>query len=212
MKKLIYLILLLPILSFAQSDIANQAAIDSLKTNTAKKNNATFLWRLYTGLNNSKLNEDSAAFVLTTTGTSGSATYSGGTLNVPQYTSTLPANAAGLLTNNGSGILSWTGVAFKIVNIGSWNINGASTLDVTHGLSDISKIRGISIIIRNDAGDTYYDFTGYNANSSAMSAGIHFISSTVIELIRSNSSFFATDGAFDGTGFSRGTVTITYVP
>jgi len=56
MKKLIYLIFLLPALSFAQSDAENQTAIDSLKINTPKKNNATFLWRLYTRLNQSKPN------------------------------------------------------------------------------------------------------------------------------------------------------------
>jgi len=85
MKKLTYLILLLPIISFAQSNADNQTAIDSLKTNTAKKNNATFLWRLYTGLNNSKFNitnGDILPIVNGGTGTSSPALVAGTNISI----------------------------------------------------------------------------------------------------------------------------------
>lgn len=60
-------------------------------------------------------NNKQGAITLTTTGTSGAATLVSNTLNIPQYQaaytilSTLGAltNASGVLTNNGSGTLSW---------------------------------------------------------------------------------------------------------
>jgi len=201
MKK-IFLILFLvsSFAGFAQTDAANQQAIDSLKTNTAKKNNATFLWRLYTGLNNSKFNITNGDILpkanggtgtstpaliagtnisitgswpnqtinslggissFTTSGTLGASTFSGGTLNIPQYQGQITlttSGSSGAATFSGGtlNIPNYSGGATlidNIVNIGSWDMSSMSTKLVTHGLT-FSKIRSITAVIVNDPADT----------------------------------------------------------
>jgi hypothetical protein len=120
MKKLIYLLLILPGLAFAQSDASLNTEADTIKNETvARKNNATRFWRMFRNVISGKINKDSLE--VTTTGTTGPATIgvSGSrvTINVPQYNSfSLPANADGVLNNDGSGTLSW-----RNINSGTWN-------------------------------------------------------------------------------------------
>ncbi|HTJ53722.1 MAG TPA: hypothetical protein VL443_29910 [Cyclobacteriaceae bacterium] len=164
MKKLIYLIFLIPSFLLAQSDADNQTAIDSLKTNTAKKNNATFLWRLFKRENDSKINKDS--LLLTTTGTGGSSTLvkTGGkiTLNVPVYNSfTLPSNANGVLKNDGSGTLSWsTGGSWNSVSLtNGWTAVSGSTVQWRYSPSGRVELRGII----SSSGATGNDITSNGA-------------------------------------------------
>lgn len=85
MKRLIYLILFIPSLAFAQvkSDAYLNTEADTIKNETVSgKNTQKRIARMVKNLISSKLNKDSAAFTLTTTGT-GAATYSGGVLNIP---------------------------------------------------------------------------------------------------------------------------------
>lgn len=111
MKKLIYLILFFPSLAFAQvkSDAYLNTEADTIKNESVSgKNTQKRIARMFKNIIASKINKDSAAFTLTTTGTSGSpATYSAGVLNIPTPVTALPADASGFLKNNGSGTLSW---------------------------------------------------------------------------------------------------------
>lgn len=193
MKKILFILLLMPALVWAQSDVTNQTAIDSLLTNIAKKNNASFLWRLYKGLNDSKLNKDSAAFNLITTGTTGAATYSGGVLTIPIYSVS-------------------TTLADTIISIGDWNMGSTMSINITHGLSDFKKIRSVSVIIRDDSDTFYYVLTSPIVDSFG-DAGVHGainqISSSVIVIRRSTTGFF--DNAnFNSTSYNRGYVRISY--
>lgn len=97
----------------------------------------------------------------------------------------------------------------KIITLPAWNMNSVNHLDVNHGL-DVTKIRSVSVIIHNDLANTYYDFLNYFPNTGLFSAGVHFITSSVIELIIDNSSLFATDSAFDDAVNSRGKMIIEY--
>ncbi|MCK4997354.1 hypothetical protein KAS08_03540 [Candidatus Pacearchaeota archaeon] len=97
----------------------------------------------------------------------------------------------------------------KTVEIGSWNMDTTRYINVNHDII-LSRIRGISAIIINDAGLGYYDFG--STGSDRM-----FGTSTDISLVRTTGGYF--DNAnFDGLdaasledlGMNRGWVIITY--
>ncbi len=98
----------------------------------------------------------------------------------------------------------------KIVNIGDWNMDTTEDKPVTHGLT-LSKIRSVSAMIRNDAGNFQYDLYQYDhsAGNSFIDGGIISISATAITLRRMTTGFF--DNAnFNSTSYNRGWVTIVY--
>lgn len=113
MKKLILILLLItPFVLKAQTDASLNTEADSLKTNSSHNNNAKYFNRILKNIISAKWNP----IGFTTSGTSGPATFSGGILNIPNYVaSTLPANAAGYLANNGSGTLSWDNTLPQII-------------------------------------------------------------------------------------------------
>lgn len=95
----------------------------------------------------------------------------------------------------------------KIVNIGDWNMDANTSVMVTHGVADYKKIRGIQIIIRNDADSAYFHFP--YANSASEEGGVSSISSTLITINRETGGAFD-DPTFSTTSYNRGFVTITY--
>jgi hypothetical protein len=109
-----------------------------------------------------------------------------------------------------------------VLAMGEWNMNGtgsgAFTLAVAHGLgANYKKIRGIDVIIRDDADSNYYDFTNYTAGggSGLKNGGITTIDTTNITLSVTSSVF---GGAFDSSDFDstslggdgRGWLLVTY--
>lgn len=88
----------------------------------------------------------------------------------------------------------------KILEIGDWNMDSLSPVYVAHGLS-ISNIRRVTILIRDDANTSYYNFESY---------GSFFIGVTNISLNRTFSSIFDST-SFDSTSYNRGWVIIEYV-
>lgn len=96
----------------------------------------------------------------------------------------------------------------KIIEIGDWDMDTDGNKNVTHGLPDFKKIREVSVVVRNDADDTYYTLP-YSASAGTAGGGVNLISSTIVNIAR------VTGGAFDTTDFNattynRGWVTITY--
>jgi len=97
----------------------------------------------------------------------------------------------------------------KVVLIGDWNMDSISGVSVNHGLSDFTKIRGIEVIIIDDAGTTLRSLDHVSAGSSAPDGGVNDVNSTTIGLGRFSTGVF--DGtAYDQTSYNRGWITITY--
>lgn len=96
----------------------------------------------------------------------------------------------------------------SIVNIGDWNMDSTSSVTVNHGIADFTKIRGIEVMIRNDADNNYLQLDSIDSSGNIF-GGLNNIGATTITLLR------VTGRAFDGTGydstsFNRGFVTIFY--
>ena len=93
----------------------------------------------------------------------------------------------------------------KTVDTGVWNMDSNTAgftglLAVPHGLADFTKIKGLTVIIRNDSGTVYYDFLGYGQIS---------FNSSSINLFRTPQELFdSTD--FKSTSFDRGSILINY--
>jgi len=99
----------------------------------------------------------------------------------------------------------------KIVNIGDWNMDSTTNVNVAHGVADYSKIRGVSVMIIDDGESSLRPLNYVPNASSGVQGGINGIGSTNITLYR------LTGGSFDGTGydstsFNRGYVLIDYIP
>lgn len=96
----------------------------------------------------------------------------------------------------------------KVVNIGDWNMDSTTGLQVAHGLTQ-SKIRQISALIRQDDDSFLYILGGTSTTGSIQ--GRIYAGSTEIYMERSTGGSF--DGTnFDSTSFNRGWITIWYVP
>lgn len=94
----------------------------------------------------------------------------------------------------------------KVIDIGDWNMDLTSGVSVAHGLT-LSKIRNVSVLVRNDAA-TFVSSLGYSSNG--VSAGTWSVDATYVILGRTTSGSF--DGStFSATGFNRGWITIDYV-
>ena len=100
----------------------------------------------------------------------------------------------------------------KIVDIGDWNMDTVPQVSINHGLT-LSKIRGISVIIRNDA-DTLHtplDISNYAAsNDFPQTEGRMEAGATVVVLDKRVTGYF--DNAnYDSTSYNRGWITIQYI-
>ena len=94
-----------------------------------------------------------------------------------------------------------------VLEIGDWNMDTASFIWVAHGL-DSSKIRTLTVLIRQDGGVLAFALPTYNP--AGTSVEIVSYNSTQVEISR------ATNGTFDNTNydttsFNRGWVTIQYI-
>lgn len=102
-----------------------------------------------------------------------------------------------------------TSLKCKVIDIGDWNMDSTTQVDVAHGLSDFKKVRSVSAIIRDDTDVLYCDFATCMAYvSGTISQGINF-TTTNVRLIRHTGGIFDTT-AFDSTSYNRGWITIWY--
>lgn len=116
----------------------------------------------------------------------------------PNITAPVTATAADLNKNTG-------GLNTKIVDIGDWNMSTTAILNtVAHGLT-LSKIRTVTVLIRNDPDNNYTDFLA-DANSGT---GDHYIAIDSTNITLSRADFF-NDGNYVATSYNRGWVTIQY--
>lgn len=95
----------------------------------------------------------------------------------------------------------------RIIEIGDWNMVADATVAITHGLT-LAKIRQVSVIIRNDDDDAYYDIGRIETNAAA-AGSVQSISATQVTLFRAGTIFFDSID-FDSTSYNRGWITIIY--
>jgi len=100
----------------------------------------------------------------------------------------------------------------KVIEIGDWNMDTTSTKAVAHGLSDITKIRAVNVVIRKDDSTEVYPLVRSNTSGVHNGGWIDSIGVANVNLTRIDS---ATNGLFDHTDFdltpfNRGWVTIDY--
>lgn len=92
----------------------------------------------------------------------------------------------------------------KVIQIGDWNMDTTSPINVAHGLGgSFKKIRSVRVVIRDDADTTYYMLEREGVG------GVVTIDGTNIIITRVNAGIFD-DPAFDATSYNRGYVTIIY--
>ena len=98
-------------------------------------------------------------------------------------------------------------LTFAVLNIGDWDMDTDTFTVINHGV-DYSKIRSVSVVIRDDANTNYY--TVLQGAATGASAWIAQISSTQVTLEREPAGDYDNTG-FDSTSYNRGWVTIGYV-
>ncbi len=96
----------------------------------------------------------------------------------------------------------------KVVEIGDWDMDTDVLLSVAHGLPDFTKIRGIQVMIRNDAGDEQQEIAQLNGGF-ATPPGSASCDATDIILNREAANFFDTPD-YSATGYNRGWIKIEY--
>jgi len=107
----------------------------------------------------------------------------------------------------------------KVIDIGDWDMDANGTVAVAHGLSDITKIRNISLTIRNDSGVLIFPWllatTTAAGNPTAFGIEVGLttpfpVDVTNINLSREDSGVYD-DIAFNATSFNRGWITVQFV-
>jgi hypothetical protein len=105
---------------------------------------------------------------------------------------------------------SFASTSPKIINIGSWDMVSATNTAVAHGLSNITKIRRIDVIITNNSGSTITPLVRFDNSTNLMQGGIKFIDNTNITLYVNATGLYATS-FYSGAG-NRGWIVIDYLP
>lgn len=98
----------------------------------------------------------------------------------------------------------------KIIEIGTWNMNTTSFVDVTHGLT-VANIRSVDVTILDDSGGMtkLYALTGSGHTDSTLQGGISTLGGTDMRLHRLTGGLF--DAASWSAGSQRGWITVWYV-
>ena len=99
-------------------------------------------------------------------------------------------------------------LAWKVIEIGDWNMDTTNSVDVAHGLT-LGNIRSVNAMIRDDTNSVYYNFESFTVGAADGLAQIIGSTSTYISLTRDEGGFFDSTG-FDSTSFNRGWITICY--
>ena len=96
----------------------------------------------------------------------------------------------------------------KIIFSGDWNMDSNPSLAVAHGLA-YKKIRSVSVIVRNNDDDGYYDLAQFDGTTGWCEGGITSIDVTNITLARRGTGFFD-HTVFDSTTYNRAWITVMY--
>lgn len=97
----------------------------------------------------------------------------------------------------------------KIVDIGDWNMDTVANITVAHGIADYTKIRDVSVMIRNDSVTLQWKLDAGLDVSGVQSGNIGVNNAGEIALYRQTGSTFD-NTSFDSTSFNRGWITILY--
>jgi hypothetical protein len=130
----------------------------------------------------------------------------GDTMTGPLINTSTAEVRGGIRTSNAGAYLKKI-----IIAIGAWNMHTTVGVSIAHGLADITKIRGIQVMILSDSGNICpidkYDQRGAG---TIMSGGIVFVTAANVALERDvNGQFEEIFGDFIGGG-NRGWITIEY--
>lgn len=118
-------------------------------------------------------------------------------------------NATDTLVHN---VTTGVRLATKVIEIGDWDMevsdSGSATKVVAHGVT-FSKIRSVSVIVRNDADTELYDLDVIRTAWEGKQGGVESITTNNINL-RIRATGFFDSNTFDNTSYNRGWVTIVY--
>lgn len=106
-------------------------------------------------------------------------------------------------------VASQGGLKRKVIDIGDWNMDTTLGVSVAHGL-DATKIRNVSVIIRNDS-DTFRSNLIEDPNGLFVVSGNIGIDNTNIVLSRLGGGGYD-DIAYNSAPFNRGFIVIDFIP
>lgn len=92
----------------------------------------------------------------------------------------------------------------SVIEIGTWNMDTTTSINVAHGLTDITKLRRADVIIQDDSGGNVWKLD----TGSPPAGSIEAFGSVNVNLFRSGSGLFD-DPLFDGSG-NRGWLTLEF--
>lgn len=99
------------------------------------------------------------------------------------------------------------GLHLKKIDIGDWNMDTTASVNVAHGLT-LTKIIGISVLVRNDTDDGHYPFAGFIDSAGYM--GRFILNSVNVVLTRELGCTYDSP-SYDSTSFNRGWILIWYI-
>ncbi len=112
-------------------------------------------------------------------------------------------------TLDAASAVSTTRLKKKIIEIGDWNMDTLTTKQVVHGLVDETKIRTITVVIRDDDNDTFRPLNSTLDGTLVIQGAVREVDGDNIALTRLIGGGF--DSAlFNSTSFNRGWITIEY--
>lgn len=121
--------------------------------------------------------------------------------SMDEFVMNKPLNTTGIKTD---GITLKT----KVIEIGDWNMDLSSSLDIPLSAGLLAKIRTINVLIRND--DDIYRFNLLTPYAGAVIGDCNIdLSNNWLTLSRRSSTFLDSTN-YDSTDYNRGWVTITY--
>ena len=98
----------------------------------------------------------------------------------------------------------------EIIEIGDWDMNTDPSIDVAHGLSDFTKIRRISVVIRSDANSAIIGLESANQTNAKPRGAITSTDATNVKLFRETGGGFD-NALFSATSFNRGWIVIDHI-
>lgn len=98
----------------------------------------------------------------------------------------------------------------KKIEIGDWNMDTTTSVQIDPNISDVFKIRKVSVIIRQD-GSTNNQFPLNYGSSGVLQGWVGSMNNIVgITLVRLTSGFFDDISKFSSTSYNRGWINIEY--
>lgn len=96
----------------------------------------------------------------------------------------------------------------KTVPIGDWNMDATTTVFVTHGIADITKIKSVNVMIISDSLLSNTELGFVQSGGSIIQGGATGVTDVIL-LRESGGIFDNTD--FDSLSFNRGFITIEFI-